>query len=566
MRKKIKGTVKEYKNLWFNASLIVGEHEMPLGRFFVYEDKATSDRQYRDIVAYDKLFLAMNTDVTEWYNGLSFPITIKNVRNSLFNYLGIEQEEIVLANDNVLIGKTVDGNGLTGKKVIEAICELNACFGCINNVGKFRYVKMRTIEHDAIYPSETLYPSESLYPNDLYDDYVGKSNYYHGSLTYEEYSTKPITKVVIRENLDDVGYSVGENGNTYVIEDNFLMYGADNSVLSSVANGFLEYAQHVSYTPCKLKCKGTPWREVGDLLEVVSDEKIITMPILNRVLSGIIALKDDYEAKGTETYGEVQNHGIKADLKQLKGRTNSLVRTIDETRSEITRLEADVNGELTEMQSSITQNATSITSEVTRAKGVEEQLSTKITQNANSISTKVSKGSVSSEISQEADKITISGDRFILNASNISIDANGNVTIKGKLTANEGSQIASWATDVNSLYSGTWATNPNNLVFMCTGSTGVVNIAGVNRNWVFGAAPNFGVSRSGEMFCSSGKIGDWTINEDGISCTDSNGNTVSLGAWGVTANARTSKNSSTYQKITMSWDAIITATYAHFFG
>ena len=63
---KIKGTTKEYKNLWFNASIWSGNYEIPLGRFFVYTDKASSDRQYRDIVAYDKLFFATNTDVSEW--------------------------------------------------------------------------------------------------------------------------------------------------------------------------------------------------------------------------------------------------------------------------------------------------------------------------------------------------------------------------------------------------------------------------------------------------------------------------------------------------------------------
>lgn len=255
---KIKGTTKSYKGLWFNASLWCEEQELPLGRFFVYTDTATSDRQYREIVAYDELFLAMNTDVSEWYKTLVFPMSLEEFRNELFDYLDIEQEEVYLPNDGIVLEQTVDGNGLTGQMVIGAICEINACFGVMNNLGEFKYVRMRNTDADALYPSEELYPSEDLYPNDLYDAHITSADYRQGSLKYEEYSTKVITKVTIRENVDDYGYSIGEEGNTYVIEDNFLMYGADDETLSSVANAFLENAKFVSYTPASFKCKGKP--------------------------------------------------------------------------------------------------------------------------------------------------------------------------------------------------------------------------------------------------------------------------------------------------------------------
>lgn len=88
-------------------------------------------------------------------------------------------------------------------------------------------------------------------------------------------------------------------------------------------------------------------------------------------------------------------------------------------------------------------------------------------------------------------------------------------TVSGKIHLKTGSSIGGWKTDVNSIYSGTWGKNPTNLVFMCTGSTGTVNIAGRSESWVFGAAPNFGVTKTGEMYCSAGKIGGVTIYDDG---------------------------------------------------
>ena len=174
------------------------------------------------------------------------------------------------------------------------------------------------------------------FPNGLYDDVITKGGYFQGSLRYEEYDTQEITKVTIREDAEDTGYSYGEDGNTYVIEDNFLLYGASDESLEVVARNFFDYAKFVTYTPSELSCKGAPWREVGDLLQVIADKRILTVPILNRSLSGITALKDKYVAKGQETYGEMKNNTYE-QLKQLQGRTNRLTRTLDETRSEVSK-------------------------------------------------------------------------------------------------------------------------------------------------------------------------------------------------------------------------------------
>ena len=333
---KIKASTKTYKNLWFNASIFAGEHEMKLGRFKVYSDNMTSDRLYRDIVAYDALFWAINTDLTEWYTSLVFPISLKAFRDSAFDKLGIEQLEVELPNDNLMLEKSVEAENLTGLTVLQAICEMNATWGTINSDGLFKYVRMRTQDADALYPSDDLYPSDELFPNDIYDDVLVKGGYYQGTLKYEEYDTQPITKVVIRENAEDAGYAYGTDGNTYVIEANFLLYGASTDSLHDVAKNFFDYAQYITYTPSELQCKGAPWREIGDLLQVVADKRVLTVPILNRTISGITALKDTYVAKGQETYGEMKNNAYE-QIKQLQGRTNKLVRDLDGTRSEVAK-------------------------------------------------------------------------------------------------------------------------------------------------------------------------------------------------------------------------------------
>lgn len=96
-------------------------------------------------------------------------------------------------------------------------------------------------------------------------------------------------------------------------------------------------------------------------------------------------------------------------------------------------------------------------------------------------------------------------------------------TVSGVVHLAKYSSIGEWETDGNSIYKGSWTENPTNLVFMCTGSTGTVNIANRSESWVFGAAPNFGVTKTGEMYCKSGEIGNWKFSESCLEGKSSSG-------------------------------------------
>lgn len=84
-----------------------GADEAPfmMGVYKVDSDVPTADRRYRDIVAYDAMYDILNTDVAAWYNSLTFPITLRQFRDSFCNYAGVEQEEITLINDDMVVEK-----------------------------------------------------------------------------------------------------------------------------------------------------------------------------------------------------------------------------------------------------------------------------------------------------------------------------------------------------------------------------------------------------------------------------------------------------------------------------
>ena len=377
-----------------------------IGRYKVYSDTPTADRTKRDIVAYDRLYDVINADVAEWYNTLlpekDSTTTMKVFRASFFKHFGIEQADIQLVNDDMKVEKTVEPEELSGATVLNCICEINGCFGHIGRDGRFHYIYLEQ-EIQGLYPRNDLYPADDLYPREPKSTRVGKKLYI--SAQYEDFLVKTIDKLQIRKEEDDIGVIVGSGTNAYVIQDNFLVYGKGSEELTGIANNIYGKIRGIIYRPFSADCKGNPCIEVGDAVRLPTRYEIIESYVLKRTLKGIQALRDNYEATGEE-YRSTQVNSVHKSIIQLKGKTNVLTRTIEETNSKITDVESGLSSEIKQtatdiraevkntadgLSSSIEQTAESITSEVKRAKQSEEELSSKITQTAESITSEVGK-------------------------------------------------------------------------------------------------------------------------------------------------------------------------------
>jgi hypothetical protein len=377
-----------------------------IGRYKVYSDTPTADRTKRDIVAYDSLYDVINADVAEWYNTLlpdkDSVTTMKAFRDSFFGYFGIEQADAQLVNDDMKVEKTVEPEELSGATVLNCICEINGCFGHIGRDGRFHYIYLEQ-EIQGLYPRNNLYPADDLYPREPKSTRISKSLYI--SAQYEDFLVKTIDKLQIQKEEDDIGVIVGSGTNAYVIQDNFLVYGKGSEELTGIANNIYGKIRGIIYRPFSADCKGNPCIEVGDAVRLPTKYEIIESYVLKRTLKGIQALRDNYEATGEE-YRSTQVNGVHKSIIQLKGKTNVLTRTIEETNSKITDVESGLSSEIKQtatdiraevkntadgLSSSIEQTAESITSEVKRAKQSEEELSSKITQTAESITSEVGK-------------------------------------------------------------------------------------------------------------------------------------------------------------------------------
>ena len=446
------------KDKWITVSMILDNHTnnpFPIGRYKVYSDIPNGDKSYREVTAYDALYDIINSNVSDWYNALTFPLTLKEFRDSFFNYFGIEQEEVELVNDSVSIEQTIDSTDISGKMVISSICELNGCFGHIGRDGKFKYVIL-VQKAEGIFPANDLYPSNTLYPTDKVSYTINENHYI--SCEYEDYIVQQIDKIQIRQKENDIGFIYGDGDNCYIIQNNFLVYGKSSKDLQEISENIFSIIKNISYIPFNAELSGNLCFEVGDAVRFNTNRQIVNSYILQRTMKGIQSLKDSFRANGVYQYEEKIN-SVNSQINQLRGKTNELERNVDETKSTITDVEKGLQTQITQNANDISLEANrakgseeslssrikvateSITSEVKRATSKENELSTRITQTSESItsevSKKVGKDEIISRINQSAESVDIDASKINLNGA---ITANGNVTIgtDGRLHAVNG--------------------------------------------------------------------------------------------------------------------------------
>lgn len=161
------------------------DYPFQIGIYTVETCTRSGDRQYLDITAYDDMYKINNADVVEWYDSVFpikdtaqtvaegeedteeedtptveyEPITLKEFRDSFFEFVDVTQEEIALPQDDILIEKTIDADSVSGSKVISAICELNGVFGHINREGTFVYLSLKKQSEEGIIASDVEYNS-----------------------------------------------------------------------------------------------------------------------------------------------------------------------------------------------------------------------------------------------------------------------------------------------------------------------------------------------------------------------------------------------------------------------
>jgi hypothetical protein len=402
------------------------KNPMPYGVFKVASDVPTADRTKRQITAYDAMYDIINTDVKSWYAGLSFPMTLKQFRNSFFAHLGIAQVETSLVNDSMTVNKTIvatqtddssavtEESAISGKTVVTAICEINGCFGNINREGKFEYIFLKAIT-SALYPAEDLFPRDDLFPSDANTESMTR---HYITFDYEDFQSQAITQLEIKSSDDTAGAIVGTAGNNYSITGNFLVSDKTGAELERIANNLLPIMKQAEYTPIKsCTCVGNPCLTLGEPIRFNTTREIVETYLLQRTLTGVQSKRDSISAQGTQTHSAKVN-SIRDTIESVERRTGKLERNADHLQSTYEDLEEQTN-------TKFEQTAKSISAEVNRAQKAEGQLDA-------SLELKLGRDEndqVISMINASADQIMLRGNRLIIESNNFQLDGNGRVTI-----------------------------------------------------------------------------------------------------------------------------------------
>ena len=362
------------------------------GEYKIFSAVPTADRTKRQVTAYDAMYDILNADVKAWYAGLSFPMTLKQFRNSFFAHLGIAQEETTLVNDSITVNKTLVASSsedssvtaeatISGKTIIEAICEINGAFGNMNRAGKFEYVILPSIT-SALYPADDLFPRDDLFPSDANTESMTG---HYITFDYEDFQSQAITQLEIRADDNTAGAIVGKTGNNYVISGNFLVSDKTGAELEQIANNLLPIMAQAAYTPIK-SCTtvGNPCLELGDPIRFNTSREIVETYLLQRTLTGVQSKRDSISTQGTQTHSAKVN-SIRDTIESVERRTGKLERNADHLLSTYEDLEEQTN-------SKFEQTADAIEAEVLDRKNADLEMSTKIAATAHSVAITASGG------------------------------------------------------------------------------------------------------------------------------------------------------------------------------
>lgn len=491
---------KKFKGLGVTVSIsTIGdddiEYTASLGHYTVYEDTISDDRNYRDLMCYDAFHGILDNEYADWYNALTFPMTMKQFRDAFFSHVGLTQRTAILACDSISIpANTVDS--ISGATIVQSICEPSGAFCFIDYDGYVQYVILGS--KAGLFPHTDLYPNPNLYPRTAYDDFFDDTDPdaapIQDGTVYSDYDCRRITQVTVARSSEKEYVTVGVPGNTYQFATNPLLMYMDATTLESIGRTFLNVVNEVIYKPSRIKGRARVWIQLGDMIGVMTQSDRLVLPVLHREMSGITALYDTYEANGKEYY-EYDANSLEARMDVAEDALKDTADSIEEIHDEIDDVVIDFHQTVDGLEAKVASsqkewdttgynisaygydtpqaegllpsdytnqyylnqtngyiylsNGTTWTY-VTSCNSVQASLQSSITQTATSINLEVSKkvdiygqgnNTVVSQINLSPEQITLSTGRLVINSGNFQLNAAGYATAKG-ITLEDGIYIS----------------------------------------------------------------------------------------------------------------------------
>lgn len=302
----------------------------PMGVFWV-DTVQRKDSRTLNITAFDALEKLTDTPADDWLFQLDYPITLQAFLEAFCTQFELEPAASSALNADYMVEKVFEGDDTSARQVLEWIAQAAGCFARISPTGQL----------ELAWYTDT---GCTLSLSQIYER------------TLSEQPVQAIQKLQIRYSDEDVGILVGEGENTYVIQGNPLFYDVEAQGVSEAAQLLLERAGQMSYTPVSLSAIGNPMILPGARFTLLLEEdSSMTVWVMSRTLTGVRGLRDEYSSVGTAVWEA--NDTVHHAVQRLKGKTNELHRTVEET---ISRLYDAQTGDLTQLQQTAQSLAVSV--------------------------------------------------------------------------------------------------------------------------------------------------------------------------------------------------------------
>lgn len=395
----------DIKNKWFTAELIIGGYALAFGVYQVDDVSIEKDKRFKKITAYDRMRL-FDIDVITWYNELVFPMTLRDFRKKFEQYIGVTSEQQNLPNDTAMIEKSLDVTTLNGKKVLEAICEINGVFGHFDRTGTLKYV---LLGYGGIYPEETLYPENNLYPGETSDPEKISARY--KDFDYKEWIVQSVERLEIYDEYGKLAATAGSGENRYIIKNNFLVFKKTGAELLKIASNAFGNINGRTYKPAMVVLPALPYIEVGDLLSIDYKQGVAETFAMHRTTSGIQAMLDTFEATGDEYRSD--GFSLQDQVNSLENHVANTDENLYQTKNDLSNLQQDTFSFKKQTAEDFSNVNSALINETKRAQTAEGILGSSITQTADQIKLEVQRASdeensIRSQIKMTADEINLS--------------------------------------------------------------------------------------------------------------------------------------------------------------
>lgn len=316
----------QYKKLKFRYYTMQGdETEWKLiGRFLTKEVTRVDDYSCK-IIGYDEVSL-FDIYVDDWIENATWPMTLGQMFQSLCAYCGAAFVAGEFTNSTFDVRDNFTGINTTGRQILAYIAQA---------AGGFIYANA----------------SGAITIKQYIDTGVTLDKTKYNKATVEEYTTPKINKLTVQMTEDDYGVSSGDGDVVYKITNNPLFYAENEDEIKAAVDRIFAVIKQVSYTPCSIDLSQDYNINCGDIITINGKKSYIMGKTITS--SGV-----KLESFGTETR-EATGEETNSEIIALRGKTNELTRTLEQTQSTITDTAAELRSEITQTANEINSTVSS---------------------------------------------------------------------------------------------------------------------------------------------------------------------------------------------------------------